>query len=324
MSLKRVWVSWETQRRTVELARKLGCDLHIVDIGGLRRYPVSIFKTLFILRRAHPDLLFVQNPSMILATISCMYKCLRRVNVVVDRHSTFFLHNKNWTLASTIIFKLLNYFTIKSADLTIVTNEYLSMIVKRMKGNPFVLPDMVPELKATRIVPLNGEYNIFLIASFNTDEPIEEVLEAMKKIDRYNIHLYVSGNHRKLKETTRKQAPCNVTFTGFLSEQEFINMLFSVDVVMVLTTADYCMLCGCYEAVSAGKPLITSQKSVLVDYFEGACFVDNTTEGILKGIEEVMDNLGKYQRKTVALREKLMSQWPLLFNNLEELLDRLN
>ena len=65
-------------------------------------------------------------------------------------------------------------------------------------------------------------------------------------------------------------------------------MLFSVDAVMVLSTAIHTMLCGCYEALGAEKPLITSNQIVLREYFSGAVFVENTTIGISNGIKEIL------------------------------------
>ncbi len=42
------------------------------------------------------------------------------------------------------------------------------------------------------------------------------------------------------------------------------------------------------EAVSAGKPLITSNTKMLKNYFtKGTIFVDNTAKGIVEGIEKL-------------------------------------
>lgn len=69
---KRIWISWEKQRRSIELSKRLGCKLYIIEKSGLFRYPYSIFKTILILIKERPDLFFVQNPSMFLATLACI------------------------------------------------------------------------------------------------------------------------------------------------------------------------------------------------------------------------------------------------------------
>ena len=68
---KRIWISWETQRRSIELAKKINCELYIIEAKGVMRYPISIFKTLLIIFKTKSDVLFVQNPTMILATVAC-------------------------------------------------------------------------------------------------------------------------------------------------------------------------------------------------------------------------------------------------------------
>ena len=133
-----------------------------------------------------------------------------------------------------------------------------------------------------------------------------------------DIYLYITGNYKKIDETIRKTVPLNVIFTGYLAEQEFIDMLFSVDAVMVLTTADHCMLCGCYEAVSAEKPLITSDKKVLKDYFKGAIFVENTPDCIAAGLRQVIDQLEFYRKNMLKLKHGKLIEWENNFISLEK------
>lgn len=320
---KRVWITWETQRRSLELANKLGCELFIVDDDGPARYLKSIIRTLSILKNTKPDILFVQNPSMVLAVVACIYKFIKKIPIVVDRHTTFLLDKKYKYTPRIIVFRLLHWFTIRCADLTIVTNKYLANLVRDLRGTPFVLPDIIPGFAATESIQLKGDRNILLISSFNKDEPIREVIEAFRRPQMKDYYLYVTGNYKKLNESVRQSAPPNVIFTGFLEEQEFINMLFSVDIVMVLTTADYCMLCGCYEAVSACKPLITSDKEVLREYFEEAVFVSNTAEGISKGVMQTIEYFPAYKDKICELKKRLTCKWEEKYARLEDRLSSL-
>ena len=96
------------------------------------------------------------------------------------------------------------------------------------------------------------------------NEPIEEVLTAMLSLQEQNVFLYVSGNYKKLSKSVRNRAPSNFIFTEYyLPDEALVSLLYSVDMAMALTTAYFCVLCGCYEAVAAEKPLITSNKNVL-------------------------------------------------------------
>lgn len=320
---KRIWITWETQRRSVELSKKFGCDLFIVEHVGIMRYLKCIWNTYNILRKNNPDLLFVQNPSMILAAMACIYKMLTGKPVVVDRHTTFRLNKKDTFTPYNIAHKIFNYFTLNKADLTIVTNAFLAQLVKNIGGNPFILPDMMPMLKEKESIQFNKKYNILLISSFASDEPIGEVFEAMKVIHNEDVCLYITGNSEKLTNDLAQSVPSNIILTGFLSEQRFVDMLFSVDAIMVLTTADCTMLCGCYEALAAGKPLITSDKDVLREYFYGAVFVDNSVSGLADGIHKVIEKLDVHKKNTCEMRDKLKIEWDNKYDELEKLLNTL-
>jgi glycosyltransferase involved in cell wall biosynthesis len=315
---KRAWITWETQRRSIELAKKFGCELFIIEHKGFMRYPKSIFNTLLILMKTKPDVLFVQNPSMILASFVSMLKFYFKYFLVVDRHTTFLLDKDYKNIPWVLFFQFLSRLTIRFADITIVTNSHLAELVHRFKGHPFILPDILPTLKGTGRVKLKGKYNILMVTSFAIDEPVQEVLMALKDFNEDEVYLYVTGNYKKLDEGILSTAPPNVIFTGFLGEQDYINMLFSSDAIMVLTTASACMLCGCYEAVSAERPLITSDKDVLREYFTEAVFVDNTASGISAGIRKILYNIGEYNEKIESLKRRLTVQWEDQYEQLEK------
>ena len=66
---KRLWLAWERQRRTLELAKHFKCKLFALEYQGIKRIPLSILKTISIIISEKPDVLFVQNPSMILVDL---------------------------------------------------------------------------------------------------------------------------------------------------------------------------------------------------------------------------------------------------------------
>jgi len=322
--IERMWIVWESQRRSVELGGRLGCSFHVYDIRGLRRYPLSIAGTLSLLVRFRPRCLFVQNPSMILAAIACVYGVLSGNVVVVDRHTSFphlskipYLAHPRPLSVRRHVFNLLHRFTLRTADLTIVTTSYLAELVREAGGRPFVLPDPIPALARRAVPQLQGRKNVLVISSFVEDEPIAEVLGAARHLDDPSVRIYFSGNHRKGDVDWTAQAPPNVVFTGFLSSADFVDLLFAVDAVVVLTTVDHCLLCGCYEAVAADKPLITSDTTALREYFHGAEFVEAQAESILGGLRRVLHDLETYRARTEEMRAKLGADWERAFNDLE-------
>ncbi|MBA2882999.1 hypothetical protein HNR65_003356 [Desulfosalsimonas propionicica] len=313
---KRIWIAWERQRRSIELARTVGAKLYIFDVEGRSRYPVCIAKTLYTLFKEKPHFLFVQNPSMILAAMACIYGLISDTRVVVDRHTNFRLNKPHTGSPRIWLFMRLHYFTLRYANITIVTNNFLAGLVKKAKGRPVVLPDKLPILSPTEAYELKGKFNILLISSFGLDEPVLAVLEAMQQIDK-EICLYVTGNYKKFDPNLKNKIPLNVHLTGFISEQAFVNMLFSVDAVMVLTTSDYCMLCGCYESVAAEKPLITSDKSVLKTYFSEALFADNSAEDIRRKIQKTANDVNKYTKNTIQMKREIERNWGKMYQSFE-------
>jgi glycosyltransferase involved in cell wall biosynthesis len=161
---------------------------------------------------------------------------------------------------------------------------------------------------------------VLLIASFAADEPIEAVLEAMRRFDGGDLRLLVSGDPTGLTSDT--QVPESVQMTGFLPQNSYDALVRSVDAVMVLTSSEYVMLCGCYEAISAGKPLVTSSTEVLRDYFEPAIFVDNTPDEIYDALNEVRARKQEMSARTIAFRETIREEWNAKFAQLLRLCDR--
>jgi glycosyltransferase involved in cell wall biosynthesis len=319
---KRVWIAWEQHRRSLELAKVFNCRYYSLEYEGPMRYAKCFYKTILILVSERPTTLIVQNPSMVLAALAALYKlAFRKKILVVDRHTNFRLGKKNIFSFSHLIFMLLHQFTIRVADITIVTNTYLANLVRKLKGAPFVLPDVLPNITPTRKDGLSECFNILLISSFAEDEPIKEVLKAVE--NSAGMTLYVSGKFEKLDKEIVTEAPKNVIFTGFLNDEQYINLLFEVDAAMALTTAEFCMLCGCYEAVAAEKPLITSNKSVLLEYFSGSIFVDNSSKSISDAFKKLIIDFKMQKSCIIDLKKRILVEERIRIDNLENHLSRL-
>jgi len=307
-----IWITWEHHRRSAVLASHFGCSLFQFIPRGPLRYPKSIVRTVRLLLRAKPRVLFVQNPSMILAFLAVLWGRATGTFVVVDRHTTFLLNRKYRLSPWLVTFKLLNRITLRYADVTIVTNNFLAELVSEYGGRPYVLQDKLPDLEAIdedSYPVAEGVRTVLFSSSFAEDEPIREVLAGVDRVEDHPLHLYVTGRRERAPQDMILGAPPNVTFTGFLPDDEYLSLLQSVDVVLVLTTADHTMLCGCYEAVSAGKVLVTSDKNVLRDYFRGAIFVDNTAASIAEALDRPNYEMAESQERMDSLREDLRDSW---------------
>lgn len=320
---KRVWITWEKQRRSIVLADHFGCELFICEERGLLRYPRSILATLAFLCRHRAEQVFVQNPSMLLAAIAVLWGWATHSLIVVDRHSTFLLGRDHERSLAFTVFRLLSRFTLRYASLTIVTNEFLAKLVIEAGGRAAVLPDKLPVISPNAgPAPAMKGRSVLVVSSFASDEPIEEVVEAATRLEASNINFYVSGRISKAPKNLLERAPSNVHFTDFLPDDQYERALCTADMVMVLTTAEHTMLCGCYEAVAAGKPLITSAMEELRLYFSGATFVNNTAEQIEEAVNISEEQLAMAAEQIAENRDRIDREWAALASHVEQVIDQ--
>ncbi len=186
------------------------------------------------------------------------------------------------------------------------------------------IPDPIPDLvRPAEVAPLNGAFNVLFICSWAEDEPYLEVLRAAAALDS-DIFIYITGNSRGKEQQLGTTLPANVVLTGYLHEQEFNALLFRCDVAMVLTTRDNCLLCGAYEGVAAGKPLLLSDTRALRNYFsKGAVYIENTADLIARGIEDSRSRHASIRQEVAELKNMRNSEYKLLLENLEQQLARL-
>ncbi len=311
---KTIWVTWEHQRRNISLSERLNIKLYEFDLKGPRclRYPVLIFRTVYLLIIKRPRTLFVENPSIVLALLAVIYKKITRAKAVVDAHNSVIDHLNSREPLLTNLTK----YIIRNTDLTIVTNSNLKNEIEKYSGKGFVLPDPIPHFPKIEPIRLKGRYNILYISSFGEDEPIEEVIGAAKRLDK-NIFIYITGNYRRYLQKLPEKIPTNVIFTGYLPEEKYIQMLHSVDLIMDLTKSEDCLVCGMYEALAVEKSLILSDKKALRDYFNsGAVFTANTPSDIARSINTVLKKKKTICKEIAYIKTIKQKMWEADFKKL--------
>lgn len=307
--MKKVWVTWESQRRNQSLSKALSANCYVIEVRGNRwlRYIKSIIRTFVIFKKENPDVLFVQNPSMVLCLFSIVYRKFRKILLIVDAHNAGlrpFEGEKPWA-------NRIAQYIMRNADITIVTNENMGDIVSEYNGNYYVLPDPIPDLSCRRnnLVRLSGKYNILFICTYSKDEPYLEVIKAAKLLND-DVYVYISGNSKGKDKLFKMDIPKNVIITGFLPEKEYINMLNSCDVIMDLTTRKDCLVCGAYEAVAVEKPMILSDTDVSRSYFKkGAVYTNNESNDIAEKINYSIRNLNSLKNDVLELKINLVESW---------------
>lgn len=314
-----VWISWERHRRTLELSNFLNITptIFTLNLPRIIKHPCLLLKSVGFLIKNRPKVLIVQNPSILLTLLACILHIFLRYRLVVDTHNAGLLPDSILLKRLELLYK---YFHQK-ADVTIVTNKKLAAIVANNNGNPIIIPDKLPViLPNVKRIKLKGDYNIVYICTFSSDEPYMEVINAARYLPE-NVSIYVSGDYRKFKRIGVVNLPLQIIFTGFLSEDGYWQLLYAADIIMVLTERENCLVCGGYEAISADKPLILSDKKILREYFfKGTIFTANRPESICDSIFRGIKSIDKLQADVKELKQELNEKWLLSGNRLKEII----
>jgi glycosyltransferase involved in cell wall biosynthesis len=184
---------------------------------------------------------------------------------------------------------------------------------------PLIVGDPFLDLPSGEVFPVKSGFNIVFVSTFSSDEPLEAVLEAAKQLPESNF--YVTGNPKHKSSDFFERLPTNVICTGFLPDAQYVGLLRAVDAVMVLTTRDHTLQLGGCEAVSLGKPLITSNWPYLQAFFnKGTVYVDNSADDICNGILTMQQDHDALEAEIIAYRESHRKEWALQLMQLEEIM----
>jgi glycosyltransferase involved in cell wall biosynthesis len=209
--------------------------------------------------------------------------------VAVDIH-TGALIDRRWRWSVPIL-----AWAARHAAVAVVT---LASLAERLSGRgaatlvlPDPLPPMHPSKPAGDRVP-DAEPLVVAVCGWGTDEPLEELARSAQGRP---WQLVLTGRGRRPLDL-----PPNARLTGFLEQQEYVDLMASADAVVVLTTRDETLLSGAWESLALGQPLIVSGTPSLRSTFgEGARYVENEAEDIASGIAAVLaDRDGARARAT--------------------------
>lgn len=300
-----IWITWERQRRNLSMSALLEAKYFELTYSGSRiiRYFYLGMQTWNIIRRERPDVVYYQNPSIVLACLTTLIHLVCRGNfkLVGDYHNAGI-----YPPLGISSIKYLVKFLCRRADLILVSNDILVDVLESWGCTAMAFPDPLPRLQKQKVhsKPPPIKHQVLFICSWAEDEPIEQVIQAANSLSRAEILITGRPNHKRYP--IAQSSNPNITLTGYLSEQEFDTLLHTCNLVIDLTTRDDCMVCGAYEGIAAGKPLILSNNPPTKAYFsQGALFCDNTAGDIAQKIEQACKNLSALTSDAEDLRNRL-------------------
>jgi glycosyltransferase involved in cell wall biosynthesis len=312
------FVAWDDHRRTREICTALAIELHalVTQARGLQRYALLVPRTLWLLARRRSYTVIVQNPSLVLSVLCLLVRPLLALRLIMDAHNEAIEPFLNPHPAVGRVARWLQ----RRYDFVIVTNRFLAQTVARNGGRPIVLPDRVPEPITADQRPtleMHGACKVVVICTFARDEPLEAVFGAARDLGP-EYQFYVTGNLRKLDASLARDTPGNATFTGFLDDSHYWATLRDADVVVDLSLMDNCLVCGAYEAVAVGTPLVLSTNPATRELFSDvAHFADNSPASIAGAIRQARAQAFELRARAPQLREKLRLEWQLSAQQLQ-------
>lgn len=313
--MKTLWITWGHHRRTREIARALNIRLVELLPGSvpLVRYVPLIVRTVVQLLLVRPTQLFVQCPSVVLGLLAVALKKPFGYELVADLHNEAVDPFINRSRLYGRVIRLIH----EHADLSIVSNASLSGIVEQSGGRAFVLPDGIPALSPAEPGRARTPSGVVFVCTFAPDEPFREVLEAARALEG-TATVYVTG--RAPRELHGPLAP-NVTLTGYLPDAEYEKLLRDADVIVDLTAMENCLVCGGYEAVALGKPLVTSDTTALREHFRrGTIFTRHDPRSIADAIGRALERRQVLAAEMLTLRPELESEWAITAARLRSVL----
>jgi hypothetical protein len=313
-----LFIAWsQVSKRSEQLAQQLGAQLHFIPPGRRRRtlnaplrYGAQTLATWRILRAEQPDIIFVQNPPIVCALVVYLYARRHAATYALDSHSGAFVSPK-WRWSAR-----LHRFLARNAQVNIVHNASIAAFIKPW-GCPYLVIGIIPfDYPHTGTFTFSGDFTIAVVNTFTADEPLETIFAAAEQLA--DVDFYVTGNAARIDPTLRAKKPSNCHLTGFLDYPDYIALLRGAHVVMDLTTQNHTVLMGGFEAIGLGKPLITSDWPVLVEYFSlGTIHVPNTAEGICAGVRQAQHDLPALEQGAVQLRDQADRDWAESFARLQ-------
>jgi glycosyltransferase involved in cell wall biosynthesis len=274
------------------------------------------WRTLSIILAHRPAVIYFQNPSMVLCLLVTLLKFLR----LTSSRTVGDFHNAGLYPPAA---QFLVPWMLRTNDVVIVSNDSLRTRVEAFGGRAVAIPDPIPDILVQRAQSTEVGFRVLFVCSWASDEPIAEVLQAAALLESQQPDVYVAVTGRPKLERIgwSRPVPGNVELTGYLSEQDFEERLANCDAVLDLTTRSDCMVCGAYEAVSVGVPMILSDNPPTRSYFDrGAIYTDNSGVDIARAIITMRSQLISMRIGVGQLREVVREREDEAFARLRSIL----
>lgn len=306
-------IAWVRQGgRPRELAAALDGEARsFFDLGIVRRplvplrYLLSAVRTAAYLLLRRPRALIVQAPPMLLVMLAHGYGRIARAPVVIDSHpAAFGIEGSGLDRALLPVLARLS----RRASGCIVTTDELGEQVKAWGGHPLVVHEAPPSWLEDDDDDSGAEPNrVIFVCTFAPDEPLNEVLDAAKLLP--DVHFGITGDVRRLRRESRRRAPGNVEWLGYLTGPRYPEALRRAAAVLTLSCRRESVPRSAYEATYARRPLVTTAWPHMHELFPHAVLVENRADAIAAGIRQTLDSLNGFTSTVERAHDLQYDRW---------------
>ena len=302
-----VYLKWRTRRnRANALSALLGAELIAMPWSTRRnkwnlpfRLPPQIARTLRVLLRRRPRIVICENTHPY-GTLSGMIYCrLTGAHYALDCHNSTF-QDPLWNRR--VMLKLMRWL-MSNAAAVIVHNDSIrryAIETLKMRGNFRVVRSPIPDYDVPAPADLASP-SVLAICSYSKFEPVRPILNAARLTPE--VYYYLTGDQTRAKPEVIGLAGPNVTFTGYVPNERFDQLLGGADVVMCLDRRDNLLQLAQHQAIGAHRPIVTTDIPTARGYLtQGAVFVQNTPESIAAGVREAIHRRDELREQIRALK----------------------
>jgi len=272
------------------------------------QYVVHAIRSLLLLYRRDPQIIWVQLPQVPLLTAALLYRRLfaRNAKIVADCHNLMFdAPWRNWPFVTSKLNK---------ADLILVHNREIvskavTMRIRRSIIHP--LEDCPAAIRVPGISsPRSAPPSFLFLTWFELDEPIKELYEAALLAPE--LRFIIAGDTRCARGRHKlRPHPPNVELVGYLSGMELDAAIVAADALLGLTKHPDEQLSTAAEAVGAGKAMVLSDTKLLREmYYKGAVYVDVfDPKSIVGGCRKVLEHRSRLELESRDLNQERVARW---------------
>jgi glycosyltransferase involved in cell wall biosynthesis len=287
--------------RADELAEAVGSErASITVLYGPRyfaplRYLALFLRTLFLLARKRPDVVYAQNPP-IFCPMTCLLYCrLAGARLVLDHHSIWSVKTLGGGSPLSRGIGFLERVASRAADANTTPHSLWARMLSKMgAGGVLVYHDYVPKNRRRPDEALRREMaeGQVLAISSHGGHPLErlEVEAAAVARDRdAGVSLVISGPKEKLAGRLASLAlPPNVRYAGFLEREVYESLKASADFAINITDEPYTLSHVLFEFVASSLPVVSSRQEVVEELFgDSLLYADSRVDDVADKVREL-------------------------------------